>query len=113
MPPGECCCACAGLRGGDGASVGRASDLSPSTDFQGMHAIEKKHLKKMSCPKCQRPKLRFEHTDGAVVVEVSAGQRKLRCDVCKIQFLAGDAAIQASLDVVLADATPAPIALHR
>jgi hypothetical protein len=72
-----------------------------------MIRIEKKHVKRMACPKCTRAKLRLEQS-------ADAAPSKLRCDVCKIDFLESDAAIQASLNEVLAEMTPAPVAAaHR
>lgn len=79
-----------------------------------MQRIENKHLKKMVCPKCERPKLRLEHSADGVGPDGGTGdQRKLRCDVCKISYLEGDAAIQASLAEVLANVTPAPRSVAR
>jgi hypothetical protein len=77
-----------------------------------MEPIEKKHLRRMSCPKCQKTKLHFERAAGGG--EPPPGpQRKLRCDACKSQFLEGDAAIQTEMRSVLADMTPPPVAVHR
>ena len=79
-----------------------------------MHLIEKKHLKRMNCPKCHRPKLRFEHSMDGVEPDGGSGpQRKLRCDVCKLHYLEGDAAIQAELKEVMDHLTPAPVLPHR
>ena len=74
--------------------------------------MQKKHLRRMECPHCHKPKLQFER--GADGGETKAGpQRKLRCDACKTQFLEGDAAIQTALQTVLAEMTPPPVAVHR
>jgi hypothetical protein len=78
-----------------------------------MDRVEKKHLKRMNCPQCHRPKLRYEHSVDGVQPDGGNGpQRKLRCDVCKINFMEGDAPIQAELRQVLADMTPPPIAIR-
>jgi hypothetical protein len=78
-----------------------------------MERIEKKHLKRMNCPKCERPKLRFEHSVDGVEPDGGTGpQRKLRCDVCKINYLEGDAAIQAELKEVINNMTPMPVSLR-
>ena len=76
-----------------------------------MPQIEKKHLKKLCCPKCERPKLRFEH--GPEKVMSGTESRTLRCDVCKIDFREADAAIQAAFAELLAHSTPAPVSVHR
>jgi hypothetical protein len=75
-----------------------------------MQRIEKKHLKRMDCPKCERPKLRFEHSIDGISPDGGTGpDRKLRCDVCKIQFLENDPAIQAKLQEVISQLTPVPV----
>jgi hypothetical protein len=79
-----------------------------------MNRIEKKHLKRMNCPSCQRPKLRFAHSvDGVEPDGGSGAQRNLRCDACKVQFLEGDTAMQAELNDVISSLTPAPVAPGR
>jgi hypothetical protein len=79
-----------------------------------MDRIEKKHLKRMNCPKCERPKLRFEHSADGVEPDGGTGpQRKLRCDVCKVNYLEGDAAIQAELKEIISQMTPPPVAAYR
>jgi hypothetical protein len=79
-----------------------------------MERIEKKHLKRMNCPKCDRPKLRFEHSADGIEPDGGTGpQRKLRCDACKVQFLEGDAPIQAELNEILSQLTPVPVVAQR
>jgi ribosomal protein L37AE/L43A len=79
-----------------------------------MQRIEKKQLKRMNCPKCDRPKLRFEHSADGIEPDGGTGPEKLlRCDVCKIQYKEGDAAIQKELQEVLAHTTPAPVFARR
>jgi ribosomal protein L37AE/L43A len=63
--------------------------------------IEKKHLKRMECPKCQRPKLRFGYNGG------------IRCDVCKIDYAENDPGLQAEFQRVQSEMTPPPIAVGR
>jgi hypothetical protein len=75
-----------------------------------MERIEKKHLKRMACPKCDRAKLRFEHSADGIAPDGGTGpQRELRCDVCKVKYLEGDAAIQAELKEVITSITPPPV----
>ena len=75
-----------------------------------MQRIENKHLRRMKCPKCERPKLRLAHsTDGVAPDGGTGAQRNLRCDVCKIDYLEGDAAIQRELSDVIANLTPMPV----
>jgi hypothetical protein len=82
--------------------------------FPGMNRIEKKHLKRMNCPKCHRPKLRWEHSVDGVQPDGGTGaQRQLRCDVCKVQYMEGDAAIQAELNEVNSHLTPPPVSTQR
>ena len=78
-----------------------------------MERIEKKHLKRMLCPKCERPKLRFEPGINGQPDGGTGPQRKLRCDVCKVNYLEGDAAMQGSLKEALAEMTPPPVAVQH
>jgi hypothetical protein len=79
-----------------------------------MQRIEKKHIKRMNCPKCQRPKLRFAHSADGVEPDGGTGpQIKLRCDICKIDYLEGDAAIQKELAEVISHITPMPVSVRR
>jgi hypothetical protein len=78
-----------------------------------MERIEKKHLKRMLCPKCQRAKLRFEPGINGEPDGGTGAQRKLRCDVCKVNYLEGDGQMQASLNEALSDMTPMPVAVRR
>jgi hypothetical protein len=78
-----------------------------------MERIEKKHLKRMNCPKCQRQKLRFEPGINGQPDGGTGPQMKIRCDVCKISYLEGDAAMQASLNEALSEMTPMPVAVRR
>jgi transposase-like protein len=77
-----------------------------------MQRIEKKHLRKVNCPKCARPKLRFEHSVDGVAPDGAAPQR-LRCDQCKVQFLESDAAIQRDLSEIITRVTPIPVSSQR
>jgi hypothetical protein len=74
-----------------------------------MEPIEKKHLKKMSCPKCGRAKLRFEHSaDGVAPDGGTAAQRDIRCDACKTEYLENNDALQIQWRLILAGKTPGP-----
>jgi hypothetical protein len=80
----------------------------------GMERIEKKHLKRMLCPKCDRPKLRFEHSRDGVEPDGGTGPEKLlRCDACKVQYKEGSPEMQEQLREVLAHLTPVPVTAQR
>jgi hypothetical protein len=88
----------------------RSSSVPDPPIEGGMQPIEKKHLKRMVCPKCERPKLRFEASKDGVEPDGGTGpNRKIRCDVCKVSYLEQDAAIQAELEEVILSITPPPI----
>lgn len=64
-----------------------------------MNPIEKKHLKRMACPKCSKLKLRFKD-----------GSDGVRCDACKSEIAATDPGLVAERQRVEAEMTPAPVA---
>jgi predicted amidohydrolase YtcJ len=66
-----------------------------------MESIEKKHLKRMECPKCNRPKLRFGHDGG------------IRCDICKVDYPESDPALQKEFQRIQSEMTPPPVATGR
>jgi uncharacterized protein (DUF983 family) len=67
-----------------------------------MERIEKKHLKRMECPKCNRPKLRFGYNEEGI-----------RCDACKTDYVEADAALQTEFKRIQSEMTPPPVATGR
>ena len=79
-----------------------------------MQPIDKKQLKKISCPKCSKTKLRFEHsTDGVSPDGGSGADRDIRCDACRAEFVESDANLQAQWQKIQAERTPPPVATGR
>jgi hypothetical protein len=78
-----------------------SSHARPPADDVGMESIEKKHLKRMECPKCNRPKLRFGHDGG------------IRCDICKVDYPESDPALQKEFQRIQSEMTPPPVATGR
>jgi ribosomal protein L37AE/L43A len=75
-----------------------------------MESIDKRQLKKMMCPKCNRPKLRFEHSaDGIAPDGGSSGDRDVRCDACRAEFQESDANLQTQWQKIQAERTPPPM----
>jgi hypothetical protein len=84
--------------------------VTQSADWNGMDAIDKKGLKKLPCPKCGRPKLRFEHsTDGVAPDGGSSADRDIRCDACKTEFTESNQALQAAWKNLQSERTPPPV----
>ena len=78
-----------------------------------MESIDKKSLKKMTCPKCGRPKLRFEHsTDGVSPDGGNGADRDVRCDACKNEFNESNDSLQTQWKKLQAERTPPPVS-HR
>ena len=79
-----------------------------------MESIDKKGLKRMACPKCHRPKLRFQHAADGVGPDGGGGaDRQIYCDVCKVSFKESDAAIQSAFKEMRDERTPAPVAVRH
>ena len=95
-------------------ATARLKPVTRSADCSGMEPIEKKHLKKMSCPKCGRAKLRFEHSTDGVAPDGGTGtERDIRCDACKTEYLENNDALQSQWKKLLAEQTPAPVTGQR
>ena len=57
-----------------------------------MDPIDKKQLKKLDCPKCNRPKLRYAHSRDGVTPDGGAGpDRDVYCDNCRSNLKESDA----------------------
>jgi hypothetical protein len=79
-----------------------------------MESIDKKGLKKLPCPRCQKPKLRFEHSADGVVPDGGSGpDRDIRCDACRGEFMESDPPIQAAFRELQAERTPAPVSVRH
>jgi ribosomal protein L37AE/L43A len=79
-----------------------------------MESIDKKTLKKMACPSCGRPKLRFEHSVDGIAPDGGTGpERDIRCDACRTEFMEGNEALQTEFRKVQAERTPPPVAVRR
>ena len=79
-----------------------------------MQSIDKKSLKKLDCPKCGKPKLRFEHSADGVGPDGGGGaDRDVRCDVCRTEFMESNEALQTQFKQLQAERTPPPVAARR
>ena len=91
----------------------RAPHLKPVTrpaDIRSMDPIDKKQLRKLDCPKCNRPKLRYAHSKDAVTPDGGDGpDRDIYCDNCRASMRESDAKLQAQWKQFKADRTPAPV----
>jgi hypothetical protein len=75
-----------------------------------MDPIDKKQLKKLDCPKCNRPKLRFAHSKDAATPDGCDGpDRDIYCDNCRTNMRESDDKLQAQWRQLKADRTPAPV----
>lgn len=79
-----------------------------------MESIDKKGLKRTECPKCHRPKLRFQHAaDGAGPDGGGGDDRSIYCDVCKVSYKESDPAIQNAYKAMLSERTPPPMMVRN
>lgn len=75
-----------------------------------MEPIDKKQLKKLDCPKCGRPKLRYAHSKDGVAPDGGDGpDREVRCDACKSDLRESDEKLQAQWRQLKAERTPPPV----
>jgi hypothetical protein len=76
-----------------------------------MDPIDKKQLKKLDCPKCNRPKLRYAHSKDGVTPDGGAGpDRDIYCDSCRSNLRESNEQLQAQWKQLKAERTPAPVA---